>query len=62
MSKRILMILSEWGYWGEELIGPLETFDEQGTRSTSRRRPASAPRRSPEHGPRTTSTRRSAAR
>jgi putative intracellular protease/amidase len=30
MSKRILMILSEWGYWGEELIGPLETFDEKG--------------------------------
>jgi putative intracellular protease/amidase len=30
MSKRILMILSEWGFWGEELIGPLETFDEKG--------------------------------
>lgn len=25
--KTILIILSEWGYWGEELIGPLETFD-----------------------------------
>ena len=23
-------MLSEWGYWGEELIGPLETFDEAG--------------------------------
>lgn len=30
MSKRILIILSEWGYWGEELLGPLETFDAAG--------------------------------
>lgn len=30
MSKRILIVLSEWGYWGEELIGPLETFDAAG--------------------------------
>ena len=30
MSKRILVILSEFGYWGEELIGPLETFDKAG--------------------------------
>src|SRR5437879_206891 len=30
MSKRILIILSEWGYWGEELVGPLETFDNAG--------------------------------
>src|SRR3954454_8424135 len=30
MSKRILIVLSEWGYWGEELVGPLETFDEAG--------------------------------
>jgi putative intracellular protease/amidase len=30
MSKRILIILSEWGYWGEELVGPLETFDTAG--------------------------------
>jgi putative intracellular protease/amidase len=29
-SKRILTILSEWGYWGEELIGPLEEFDAAG--------------------------------
>lgn len=29
-KKRILIILSEWGYWGEELIGPLETFDKAG--------------------------------
>jgi putative intracellular protease/amidase len=30
MSKSILIILSEYGYWGEELIGPLETFDKAG--------------------------------
>jgi putative intracellular protease/amidase len=29
-KRRILIILSEWGYWGEELIGPLETFDQAG--------------------------------
>ena len=28
--KNILIILSEWGFWGEELIGPLETFDKAG--------------------------------
>jgi putative intracellular protease/amidase len=30
MGKRILIVLSEWGFWGEELIGPLETFDGAG--------------------------------
>lgn len=30
MTKKILVVLSEWGYWGEELIGPLETFDASG--------------------------------
>ncbi|TMC19289.1 MAG: type 1 glutamine amidotransferase domain-containing protein [Chloroflexi bacterium] len=30
MTKKILMVLSEWGYWGEELLGPLETFDTTG--------------------------------
>lgn len=30
MSKRILVILSERGYWAEELVGPLAAFDEQG--------------------------------
>ena len=28
--KKILLFLSEWGYWGEELIGPLDTFDAVG--------------------------------
>lgn len=30
MSKHILIVLSEYGYWGEELIGPLEIFDKAG--------------------------------
>ena len=30
MSKKILVVLSEWGFWGEELVGPLEAFDEPG--------------------------------
>jgi putative intracellular protease/amidase len=30
MAQKILIVLSEWGYWGEELIGPLETFEARG--------------------------------
>jgi hypothetical protein len=30
-TKRVLIVLSEWGFWGEELIGPLETFDKAST-------------------------------
>jgi putative intracellular protease/amidase len=30
--KNILFIVSEWGYWGEELIGPLEACDQAGYR------------------------------
>lgn len=30
MSKNILFLISEWGYWGEELIGPLEACDSAG--------------------------------
>lgn len=30
MSRKILVILSEYGYWGEELLGPLVAFDAQG--------------------------------
>jgi putative intracellular protease/amidase len=29
MSKRILFVVSEWGYWGEELVGPLEVCQRQ---------------------------------
>ncbi len=34
MAKKILIVISEWGYWGEELIGPLEQFDAMGYEST----------------------------
>ena len=30
MSKKVLVILSEWGYWGEELVGPLYHLDNAG--------------------------------
>jgi putative intracellular protease/amidase len=30
LTQRILVLLSERGYWGEELVGPLETFDAKG--------------------------------
>jgi len=29
-SRRVLTLLSEYGYWGEELLGPLEVFDGAG--------------------------------
>jgi putative intracellular protease/amidase len=29
-NKRILVVLSEHGYWGEELVGPMEVFDKRG--------------------------------
>lgn len=28
--KKIIFVVSEWGYWGEELIGPLEACDAKG--------------------------------
>lgn len=34
MSRRILVTLSEYGYWGEELVGPLDAFDALGYRTT----------------------------
>ena len=30
MTKKILVMLSEWGYWGEELIGPLDVLTKAG--------------------------------
>jgi putative intracellular protease/amidase len=32
--RKILVVLSEWGFWGEELVGPLEVFDDQKYEST----------------------------
>jgi len=29
-ARRILCVLSEWGYWGEELVGPVEEFKKEG--------------------------------
>jgi putative intracellular protease/amidase len=34
MARKILIVLSEWGFWGEELIGPLEVFDRKGYESS----------------------------
>ncbi|MBO2448758.1 type 1 glutamine amidotransferase domain-containing protein [Actinomadura barringtoniae] len=30
MARKILVVLSEYGYWGEELLGPVTAFDRQG--------------------------------
>lgn len=30
MSKKILVMISEYGYWGEELVGPLDVLDAKG--------------------------------
>jgi putative intracellular protease/amidase len=47
MTKKILFVLSEWGYWGEELVGPLEICDERGYESVfmtpNGRRPRALP-------------------
>src|SRR5438105_897657 len=34
VSRHILVVLSEHGYWGEELLGPLTMFDERGYEAT----------------------------
>lgn len=33
MTRKILIVLSEFGYWGEELLGPLVAFDRNGYES-----------------------------
>lgn len=47
MTNRILIVLSEYGYWGEELVGPLAAFDEAGYESVfatpTGRRPRALP-------------------
>lgn len=30
MTRNIIIVVSEWGYWGEELIGPLDACDKAG--------------------------------
>lgn len=54
MSKTILIVLSEWGYWGEELVGPLDTFDAAGYRvdfvtQNGKKPPALPPSMDPEY-------------
>jgi putative intracellular protease/amidase len=54
MSKKILIVLSEWGYWGEELVGPLDTFDAAGYRvdfvtQNGKKPPALPPSMDPEY-------------
>ena len=34
MAKKVLVVLSEWGFWGEELVGPLEVLDAKGYETT----------------------------
>lgn len=47
MSRRVLIVLSEFGYWGEELVGPVEVLEAQGYRLTymtpNGRRPVALP-------------------
>jgi putative intracellular protease/amidase len=48
MAKKVLCILSEYGFWGEELVGPLEALDGHGyevvfATSEGRRPPALPP-------------------
>lgn len=48
LNKRVLIGLSEWGFWGEELVGPLWTLDAAGYQSdfftpTGKRPPALPP-------------------
>ncbi|RMI37209.1 type 1 glutamine amidotransferase domain-containing protein [Streptomyces triticirhizae] len=47
MSRRVLIVLSEFGYWGEELVGPVEVLEARGYRLTymtpNGRRPVALP-------------------
>lgn len=52
--RKVLIVLSEWGFWGEELIGPLDVFDDKGYETvfctpTGRRPRALPPSMSPEY-------------
>lgn len=53
-KKNILIVLSEYGFWGEELIGPLDTFDKAGYTVTfatpkGKRAPALPPSMDPKY-------------
>jgi putative intracellular protease/amidase len=32
--RKVIIAISEWGYWGEELVGPVEACDQAGYQST----------------------------
>ncbi len=54
MTQRVLVVLSEYGYWGEELVGPIEAFDAAGYRvnfvtPTGKRAQALSPSTDPEY-------------
>src|SRR5262245_11089036 len=36
MPKRTLVVVSDWGYWGEELLGPAEMLDDRGHKGLRR--------------------------
>jgi putative intracellular protease/amidase len=47
MPKRILVVLSEYGYWGEELLGPVTAFDKRGYETVFATRSGKRPRALP---------------
>jgi putative intracellular protease/amidase len=47
MPKRILIVLSEYGYWGEELLGPVTAFDKRGYETVFATRTGKRPRALP---------------
>ena len=52
--KKVLVIVSEWGYWGEELVGPLEVLDAHGYESvfvTPKGKKPPRPKEEPERPP-----------
>jgi hypothetical protein len=38
MAKKILIVLSGYGYWGEELVGPKEALEADGLLENGLRR------------------------
>jgi putative intracellular protease/amidase len=54
MTRSLLVALSEFGYWAEELVGPMEAFDAAGYRvnfvtATGKRAPALPPSLDPDY-------------
>ena len=49
LDERILIVLSEFGYWGEELVGPLESSTRTGTSRLRDAQGQASARAAPEH-------------